>query len=101
MRYHECRMVSQPKVDYSFPYKQGMLKQETQQKEQTMKAPVIVTVSDERLHVIERTVIEYEQIDELKKKLKDVLEKNQWSLKLIIPASETYFLHALTQRGAA
>ncbi len=60
-----------------------------------MTTPVILTVVDEKSHVVARTVIDYEKELEIRNKITDLCNKNNWVIKSEVAGSESYFIKQL------
>lgn len=63
---------------------------------ETIKAPTVLSVKDDKHHVISHTIVDYERVEEILLKIKDLEERNNWHHEITILPSEKYFLADLT-----
>lgn len=65
---------------------------------EVIKAPTLLTVKDEKHHIISRTLVDYEQVETILKKIKDLEARNQWFHEINVLPSERAFLSDLTMK---
>lgn len=63
---------------------------------ETIKTPTILSVKDDKHHIISHTVIDHERIEEVLGRIRDILSRNNWHHEITVAPSERYFLFDLT-----
>jgi hypothetical protein len=56
-----------------------------------VRTPAILSVKDEKHHIISHTVVDYERIEQILSNIKELLERNNWRWEITVPPSENYF----------
>jgi hypothetical protein len=66
-------------------------------------SPVILSVFDAKMHIISRTLVEYEEVELAVDSIRILCEKNQWTYKSEVPPTFGVFLTTLlnTQQKCA
>jgi hypothetical protein len=66
---------------------------------EVIKAPTILAVKDEKHHMISHTIVDYDRIEEIMSKIKELEERNGWHHEITVLPSERFFLSDLAQKG--
>jgi hypothetical protein len=64
-----------------------------------MTAPVIITVTNSKLHIIARTVVDFSKENEIREKIAEACLKNNWTVKSEVAGTEGYFLSKINNKG--
>jgi hypothetical protein len=65
---------------------------------EVLMAPTVLSVKDEKHHVVCHTIVDYNRLEDILDGIKDLLERNHWHHEVTVLPSEGYFLNYLASK---